>query len=193
VALLQSDLHLYIDAVWISALIVWVVGALTTKRAARVQSPGSRLMQALFFILAFLLLFQDAFPLGPLAWRFVPRSSAASYTGLVLTVVGVAFAIWARFYLGRNWSGTVTIKQDHKLIRTGPYALVRHPIYTGLELAVLGTAVAMGEIRGLAAAGVALIGIRLKFGLEEKFMTDRFGAEYVQYKKNVKTMIPFVW
>jgi protein-S-isoprenylcysteine O-methyltransferase len=192
-AWLRTDIHRYIDAVWISALIVWVVGALATKRSARVQSPGSRLMQAAFFILAFLLLFNDTFRFGPLAWRFVPRSSAAGYSGLVLTIVGVAFAIWARFYLGRNWSGTVTIKQDHELIRTGPYALVRHPIYTGLELAILGTAIAIGEIRGLVAAGIALIGIRLKFGLEEKFMTDRFGAEYVQYKKNVKTMMPFIW
>jgi protein-S-isoprenylcysteine O-methyltransferase Ste14 len=105
----------------------------------------------------------------------------------------VAFAIWARFYLGRNWSGTVTVKQDHKLIRTGPYAVVRHPIYAGFGLAILGTAIAIGEVRGLAATVTALIGMALKSRLEEEFMTEQFGAEYVQYKKDVKAMIPFIW
>ena len=167
-------------------------GALTTKRTARTQSASSRVVQGAVFILAFLLLFKDL-RLGPLAWRFIPQSSSADYIGLALTVAGVAFAIWARFYLGRNWSGIVTIKQDHKLIRNGPYAVVRHPIYAGFELAILGTAINIGEVRGLAAAGVALIGMGLRVRLEEAFMTEQFGEEYVQYKKNVKAVIPFVW
>jgi len=190
---MQPDLHRYINAVWTSALIVWVAGALRTKRTARTQSASSRLIQSSLFVLAFLLLFNDRLRFGPLAWRLAPRSSVADYTGLVFTVVGVAFAIWARFYLGRNWSGTVTVKQDHKLIRTGPYAVVRHPIYAGLGLAILGTAIAIGEVRGLAATVAALIGMALKSRLEEEFMTEQFGAEYVQYKKDVKAMIPFVW
>ncbi len=95
--------------------------------------------------------------------------------------------------MGRNWSGTVTVKQDHKLIRTGPYAVARHPIYAGLGLAILGTAIAIGEVRGLAATVAALIGMALKSRLEEEFMTEQFGAEYVQYKKDVKAMIPFIW
>lgn len=190
---MHPDLHGYIDAVWMLALVVWVAGALTTKQTARRQSPGSRLIQVSFFVLAFLLLFKDTLRVGPLAWRFVPPSFAADYVGLALTIFGVAFAIWARLYLGRNWSGTVTVKQDHKLIRTGPYSVVRHPIYTGFELAILGTAITIGEIRGLAAAVVALIGMKLKSRLEETFMTEQFGAEYVQYRNDVKAMVPFIW
>jgi protein-S-isoprenylcysteine O-methyltransferase Ste14 len=190
---MQPDFHRYIDAVWILMLIVWVAGALTAKRTARTQSAGSRAIQVSLFALAFLLLFNDSLRFGPLGRRFVPRSSAVDSIGLVLTIAGVAFAICARFYLGRNWSGTVTVKQDHKLIRSGPYAVVRHPIYTGVALALLGTAIAVGEIRGLAATGVALIGMRLKSRLEEEFMTEQFGAEYEQYRKDVKAMIPFVW
>src|ERR1700675_3215168 len=148
---MHPDLHGYINAAWISGLVVWVVGALTTKLTARSRSISSRLFQALFFVLAFLLLFKDTLGFGPLASRFVPRSAAVDYTGLITTVAGVALAIWARLQLGRNWSGTVTVKQDHELIRTGPYAMVRHPIYAGTLLAILGTAIAIGEIRGLVA------------------------------------------
>ena len=71
--------------------------------------------------------------------------------------------------------------------------MVRHPIYAGLGLAILGTAIAIGELRGLAATVAALIGMALKSRLEEEFMTEQFGAEYVQYKKDVKAMIPFIW
>jgi protein-S-isoprenylcysteine O-methyltransferase Ste14 len=159
----------------------------------RTQSIRSRLIQAFPLVLAALLLFNNPPWFGPLLWSFVPQSSAAGYTGLMITGVGAAFAIWARLYLGRNWSGTITIKQDHQLIRTGPYALVRHPIYAGLALATLGTAIAIGEIRALAATGLVLIGLRLKSRLEETFMTEQFGAEYAQYKKDVRAMIPFVW
>ena len=190
----MHPVHRYINVVWIVALIVWAAGSLTTKRTSRAQSVGSRLIQTAWFILAFLLLFNDTLRFGPLAWRFLPRSSVFDYVGLVLTVAGVAFAICARFFLGRNWSGTVTIKRNHTLIRTGPYAVVRHPIYAGLSLAILGTAIAIGEIRGLAATGAAMVGMRLKSRLEEAFMMEQFGAEYAQYRKDVRAaMIPFVW
>ena len=79
-----------------------------------------------------------------------------------MVAAGLAFAVWARVYLGRNWSGTVTVKQDHELIRSGPYGFVRHPIYTGLLLAMLGTAIAIGEWRGLVAFALFTIGFLLK-------------------------------
>ena len=173
-------------------LVVWFVGALRTKRTARSQSSSSRVLH-LCFIPALPLLFAEKLRRGPLAWRFIARSAAIDYAGLILTVMGIAFAIWARVHLGRNWSGTVTIKQDHRLIRTGPYAIVRHPIYAGLVLAMLGTAFATGEVGGLVAVGLALIAMILKFRLEEGFMKEQFGSEYEQYKKNVKALIPFVW
>src|SRR5579871_699863 len=190
---MRPDLRVYIDATWISMLVVWFVGALGTKRTARSQSSGSRVLHLCFFMPALPLLFADKLRRGPLAWRFAPQTAPLGYTGLILTVVGIAFAIWARLHLGRNWSGTVTIKQDHKLIRTGPYAIVRHPIYAGLALAMLGTAIAVGEVGGLVAVGSALIAMILKFRLEEGFMKEQFGVEYERYKKEVKALIPFIW
>jgi protein-S-isoprenylcysteine O-methyltransferase Ste14 len=119
-------------------------------------------------------------------------SREVSIIGLGLTVAGVAIAIWARFYIGRNWSATVTIKRDHQLIRTGPYSLARHPIYSGFALAALGTALARGEVGGLLGFALVLLSFQMKARLEEVFMTEQFGAEYTQYKREVKGLIPFI-
>ena len=182
-----------VGIVWTVALVVWLVSAFATKSTVRAQSVGSRLVQSLLFVIAFLLLRRNTLRIGPLAARLVPASSAARYAGLGLTVAGVAFAIWARFYLGRNWSGNVTIKKDHELIQTGPYALVRHPIYAGFELALLGTALVIGEVRAFLAALVAFIGMVLKARSEEALLTAQFGETYAEYRKRVRGLIPFVW
>jgi len=183
-----------ISIAWIAILIVWLIGATNSKPTVRKQSLSSRVLQsALFgssFVLLFNMLYNRRLRLGPLAVRFLPDSGTAAYAGLILTIAGVAFAIWARLRLGRNWSGTVTLKQNHQLIRTGPYALVRHPIYTGLLLAMLGTAVEIGKFGGLLAVAVAFIGLQWKVRDEEAFMTEQFGAEYLRYKSEVKALIP---
>ena len=186
------DVHRYIDAAWITVALVWFAGAFTTKRTVRAQPRRSRLVYVTLTLLAFLL-FTKNFRFGPLAWRFVQMSAAAAYTGLVLTIAGIAFTIWARFYLGSNWSGRPTIKQDHTLVRSGPYGIVRHPIYTGIIVAMLGTAIAIGEIRGLIGAVLVLIGLKVKSLAEEKLMTEQFGADYLNYKQQIKGLIPFVW
>jgi protein-S-isoprenylcysteine O-methyltransferase Ste14 len=181
-----------VDAAWIVLGIVWLVGALRTKRTARVQSSVTRLIDIALTGLAFALLFNDRFAIGLLARRFVPYSLVIAYAGLALTLTGIGFAIWARVFLGRNWSAIVTIKHDHQMVRTGPYALVRHPIYSGFLLAVLGSALVFGEVRGLLALGVACLAWWLKSRLEEKFMEQQFGEEYAVYKRRVKALIPFV-
>jgi protein-S-isoprenylcysteine O-methyltransferase Ste14 len=187
---MQPDLHLYIQAAWYTVAIVWLIGAFTTKRTVRSHPARSGFVYIVLILLAFLL-FQKPLRFGLLAWRFVPMSAATGYVGLALTMTGCAFAIWARFYLGSNWSGRPTIKQDHTLIRSGPYRLVRHPIYTSIVVAMLGTAIYIGEIRALIGTVLALIALKLKSRLEEAFMTERFGAEYAQYKQQVKALIPF--
>ncbi len=190
---MEPRLLTYIGYAWVAVGIIWLIGALRTRPSARVQSPASRLLHASILIFAYLLLFSQALRLGPLAWRFVPAAPTVLYVGFALTVAGLLFAVWARFFLGRNWSATITVKWNHELVRTGPYALMRHPIYSGITLGLLGTALAIGEIRGLVAVVLAIIGWRLKFRMEEAFMTEQFGTEYVVYKQHVKALIPFVW
>jgi protein-S-isoprenylcysteine O-methyltransferase Ste14 len=186
------DVNLYIDAAWIAVSIVWLAGAFRTKRAVQAQTLGSRLAQASLPLAGAVLLFNSHLAIGPLAWRFVPDSAFIAYTGLALTWAGTGFAIWARFCLGQNWSANVTIKEGHQLRQSGPYAVVRHPIYSGFLLAFLGTALALGQVRGLVAGALAFLGWKLKSGMEEKFMEQRFGAEYAAYRRRVKALIPFV-
>lgn len=189
---MQPDVHGYITAAWIMLAIVWLAGAFTTKRTVRAQPGRDRVVYVTLALLAGLLL-SNRLQFGVLAARFVPMSAAAAYTGLALVIAGVAFAIWARFYLGSNWSGRPTIKQGHTLIRGGPYAVVRHPIYTGFLLAMLGTAIAQGRIGGLLGTMIAVVALKVKSRLEEQFMMQQFGGEYVQYKQQVKGLIPFIW
>lgn len=178
---------------WLALGIFWLVMALTAKRAARTQSPGSRLLQITPEIGAFSLLF-GRWPWPQwLQWRFVPESSLAiAWMGLALVVAGIGFSIWARLFLGRNWSGRVTIKEQHELIQNGPYSIVRHPIYSGFLLAILGTALVQGQLRSLLALPLAALGWTLKLRLEESFMSQQFGNAYLDYKRRVKALVPFV-
>jgi len=146
-------------------------------------------MYGALFALACILLFQP-WRLGPLDSRFVPGAQIYVVCGLLLTVAGVAFAIWARFALGRNWSGTVTIKQDHVLIRHGPYRFVRHPIYSGILLAMAGTALGYGRTPCLIGLGTALLSLWIKARKEEEFMIEQFGEQYSRYRREVKALIP---
>jgi protein-S-isoprenylcysteine O-methyltransferase Ste14 len=171
---------------------VWLFGLLTVKPIARTQSPGSRLLEIGLTLLAASLVFTQYFQSGWRARLFVPESAFTGITGLLLVVLGIAFSIWARLELGGNWSGRVTVKQGHTLIRRGPYSIVRHPIYSGLLLAFLGVAIIVGQIRGLLGLGVLALSFWLKLRIEERFMLEQFGAEYREYQRQVKGVIPFV-
>ena len=178
---------------WIVFGLVWGAGAFTTKRTARRQSAGSLIVHIGILGLAFDLLFSDLFRRGWLRERFVPESDAIAWIGFALTAAGIAFAIWARFNLGGNWSGTVTVKEGHTLVRTGPYRLVRHPIYTGLLLAALGSGIVAGEVRCLLALALLVVEFKRKSLLEERFMIEQFGAQYLDFRREVKALIPSVW
>ena len=178
---------------WLALGIYWLLAAITAKRAARTQSPGSRLLQIVPEIVAFFLLFGRWQRPAWLGWRFVPESAlSVAWLGLALTAAGIGLALWARLFLGRNWSGRVTIKEEHELIQSGPYAVVRHPIYSGFLLAILGTALAQGHLRSLLAFPFAVLGWSFKLRLEESFMAQQFGNTYLEYKRRVKALVPFV-
>ena len=178
---------------WLALGIFWLAGALTAKRSARTQSPVSRLLQITPEVASFFLLFGRFRWPHWLRWRFTPEDSLAwASTGLALTIAGIAFAVWARLWIGRNWSGRVTVKEGHELIQNGPYAMVRHPIYSGFLLAILGTAIVHGELRSLLALPLAALGWTFKLRMEESFMTQQFGSVYLDYKRRVKALVPFV-
>ena len=171
----------------------WLITALSVKPAVRKQSAESRIFQSILTVAAFVLIFYRRLRLGLLDDSLIPQSKTADAIALVMTAAGIGFAIWARVYLGTNWSGAVTVKKYHTLIRSGPYSVVRHPIYTGLLLAALGGAIAFGHMRGFIGVLLLLVALRVKLQLEEQFMQEQFGAEYTSYKRDVKALVPFIW
>ena len=191
---MEANLYNLIAGMWAALGVFWGVLWLAAagRRADRVQSGHSRLAHLAIMAAAFWLLFAKNPGLGILSWHVWPVLEPIQYAGLGLTFAGLAFTAWARASLGRNWSAIVTIRRDHRLVRTGPYRWVRHPIYSGLLLAMLGTAICFGQLRGLVGLALGLAGFWMKARLEETFLIERFGAEYIQYKKDVKALIPLV-
>ena len=136
-------------AFWLLFALYWFVAAFGVKRTAKRQNPAERILYIVFMAAGFFLLYQENPNWGPLNRRFVPDKLWIAWLGSALCAAGVLFAIWARRTIGKDWSAEVQIKEGHQLIRSGPYAHIRHPIYTGLLLATLGTALLIGEYRGL--------------------------------------------
>ena len=152
----------------------------------------ARVVYLIFMILAFELIYAPIFARGFLARRWIPESKTIDITGIIINLLGIAFAITARSWLGANWSGAVTVKKDHELIRTGPYAITRHPIYTGMLFGLTGAALVLGEMRGLIAVILFFIAIQMKMATEEKFMQENF-REYAEYKRRTKKLIPLIY
>lgn len=184
----------YLTYPWIVITVTWVLGAFTSKRTLLRRRGSYRWIELLALVLSFSLLFNPRLrAFGSLRERFLPQVSALPWIGLAIDAAGCAFAIWARFYIGRNWSSDITLKEDHELMRSGPYGIVRHPIYTGLLVGILGTAIGIGELRGLLALLLALAAWRHKANQEERLMVQQFGSAYESYRRKVKGLVPFVW
>jgi len=138
-----------------------------------------------------LLLAAPAMP-GWLGARFAPARLDLLAVADALLVGGLLVTVWARLALGRNWSATVTLKQDHEIVRAGPYRWIRHPIYTGLLIAFLGSALARGEWRGLVAVLIVFAALWRKLRMEEAWLEGLFGPEYADYRAVTWALIPFV-
>ena len=177
---------------WILFAVIWLVAAFWTKRSVYQQSRVQRLGYVIPILIGGYLVFKGHRLSDPLDLRVIPHVDALAWTGVVLCIAGLAFCIWARFTLGRNWSGVVTLKGGHELIVHGPYALVRHPIYTGLLTMFVATVIVVGHVAGIVAAPFVFVSIWIKLRHEEKLMLKQFPKEYAAYEQRVKRLIPFV-
>ena len=175
---------------WLAWAAYWLWASRGVKPAERRESFGSRLLHLVPLLVALWLLWSDRLPFAFLNFRLFPWSAWEFWIGALITVLGMLFNIWARVHLGPNWSGVVTIKQEHELIDGGPYTLVRHPIYTGLLVAFVGTAAARGDWQGVLAVFVAWAALWRKLRLEERWMTEHFGERYVAYCRRVPALVP---
>lgn len=191
---MQLPIAKLIEAGWFAFIAYWAIQARAVKSTARSEPFFDRFLKYWLPLMVGTVLVlpwrggEDTL----LRARFVPSNQWLPLLGVLLLWAGVAFAIWARATLGRNWSAVVQVKRDHELIEHGPYRWVRHPIYTGLLMAYLGTTFALGEWRGL--LGTAIVGVSFwfKLKLEERWMREQFGARYEDYMRRVKALLPGV-
>lgn len=177
---------------WLSYLIYWQIMAAKVKTTRRMEPAASRLRRTVLFYAGIALLIPPSTHVPVLDWHFLQPSRLWFFVGAAVTAAGLLFSVWARVQLGRNWSRSVTIKEDHELIVTGPYALARHPIYTGLLTGFLGTAIAITELRGILALALIFVSLWMKLRLEEQWMGEQFGASYQAYRSRVAALVPFL-
>jgi protein-S-isoprenylcysteine O-methyltransferase Ste14 len=179
---------------WLSVLAYWAWSARGVKRPASQQSLAVRYFA---YVLPLIL---AAILLGPGHWfghswlreQLLAHTRPVYAAGLALGMAGAALSIYSRAILGRNWSASVQLKHDHELIQSGPYRFVRHPIYTGFLLLFLGSAIMIGEWRGLISVAIVLVSFLRKLRLEEAWLGRHFGPAYQEYRHRTKALIPAV-
>jgi len=174
-------------ALWILFIAYWSAAAKTSSPSKSSESHASRQFHQHLMNAALLLLF---IPVPGLRLRFLPLASFILPVGLALHVCSFLLAVWARRYLGRNWSGAITVKVDHELVRTGPYRLLRHPIYSAMLGMFAGTALVSGELHALLGVCVIAFAYWRKIRLEEERLRAAFGADYDAYRRQTWALIP---
>lgn len=189
---MRHPLALVIPALWAIWGLYWMIASAFAKPVRRRESAASRASHVVPLAVGAALLASRRLAGPGLDARFLPRGLVWLWLGTALVAAGLLFSAAARMRLGGNWSGTVTVKQDHTLTRSGPYRVVRHPIYAGMLLAVLGTALAEGEWRGLVAFAAVLAAVFRKMRIEERFMLQEFGEQYVRYQREVPALVPWL-
>src|SRR5262249_21421382 len=181
-----------ISVCWLVFVVTWAIAAVSTKRTVYRETRAQRLRYWVLLVIAYFLLFCGRRLPFPFNLRIVPHVAPTAWTAAVLCIIGLAFAVWARVTLGRNWSGVVTLKEGHELVERGPYRCVRHPIYTGILTMFFATALVLGHVAGFAGVLLIFTSFWVKIGREEKLMLQQFPGRYAAYRRRVKRIIPFV-
>src|ERR1700689_3237964 len=182
----------FFPVVWIAFLLYWQIKAVNTKTTQRLEPAASRIFRVFIFLIAIVLLSTPRIPLPWLYLQLWPTGLWPFWLGAAVTIAGLLFAVWAREYLGSNWSRSVTIKQGHELIATGPYAMVRHPIYTGILTGFLGMAIAISQVRGFIVFVLIFLAFRIKLRMEEQWMRSQFGEAYATYAHQTAALLPYL-
>jgi protein-S-isoprenylcysteine O-methyltransferase Ste14 len=181
-----------IEVPWLIFVIYWFLSSLRLNKMQQREPAGQQIGRILIGAVAFVFLYSDDPRFGVLNRRFAPERYWILAVGSALTIAGIAFAIWARYHIGRYWSSTVSLRAGHELIRTGPYARIRHPIYTGILLAVVGTALAIGRYRALVAFVIMLLAFTWKSKREEALLAGQFGSAFEEHRRHTGFFLPRV-
>lgn len=180
-----------IGIVWVVFLLYWLISSVTAKKIAKKEAGGGIARRLLIGAAAYILMVHADDPrLGVLTDRFLPYASWIAWLGAGTVFAGALFAIWARAHIGKYWSASVALKAEHRLIRSGPYSRIRHPIYTGILLALLGTALAVGRYAALVGVAIILVSFWFKARKEEALLAGEFGQAFEEHRRGTGFFLP---
>jgi protein-S-isoprenylcysteine O-methyltransferase Ste14 len=177
-----------IGGAWAAWFASWIVAAAWSRRTVDRPSFISEFPNRLITVIGGVLLFRSLSGRNFTPWRW-PIDDAIGWTLFACVLAGIAFAWWARLHLGSLWSGTVTRKADHRVVGSGPYAIVRHPIYTGILFSLYATAAQRGTIDPIVGAALLTVGLWMKARLEERFLAREL-TDYENYRARVPMLVP---
>jgi len=179
-----------IALLWSIWVVSWLAAAAWADPVQKRAGVQAELRYRFLWLIGMVMLFAPAHNYVGRLRLWMP-SLAEAWICVALVAIGLVFSWWARLHLGRLWSADITAKVDHRVVDSGPYGLVRHPIYTGLLLAVFATMAAKGTVWGVAGAVVLTIGVVVKAKLEESFLRGELGPAYDDYAKRIPMLVPF--
>jgi protein-S-isoprenylcysteine O-methyltransferase Ste14 len=186
----EISYHIIIGC-WIAFFVYWFISAATVKAASERQDFLSSLAYRIPVLFGAVLIWNPHLH-HPLNAVLTPHTFWTPPVGAFICLCGLFVAIWARRTIAGNWSSNITFKQGHELVKTGPYRFVRHPIYTGILLLGLGSAVGSGQLRFWLGLLFWFIGFWIKLKQEERLMLQHFPDQYPAYRQQVKALVPFV-
>jgi len=188
--MISNVLFIYLTlSLWVLITIYWLITARTNSQT----SFSSELIPLAKLIGSALIVYSPLLIGGWIAAKLYQVNLWMDIVGTLICATGVGFAIWSRNVLGKNWSGNVMIQKEHHLIQDGPYGFVRHPIYLGVLLAMLGSSLALGQIFGFAYCLFSIFGLWFKSRQEEGLLAKQFPSEFPQYKQQVKMLLPYLF
>ncbi|HWH60663.1 MAG TPA: isoprenylcysteine carboxylmethyltransferase family protein [Terriglobales bacterium] len=186
------DVQRYTNYIWLALLTFWLGTWVFIKRPAFRPSVDVRLEHSTVVAAGLFLLFGHFAPPVPLNMQLYRVTIPLAFAGTLVVAAGVALAIWARIILGSNWSAAAEIKDQHELIKSGPYRFMRHPIYEGFVVALAGSAIQRGSLCAALGVAVCFWGLQMKIEVEERLLTHRFGEQYLAYQRTVSALPPFL-
>jgi protein-S-isoprenylcysteine O-methyltransferase Ste14 len=187
---METELERILGYIWAAFGGYWRGVAVGRKADHESESRLYFFVRLAVLVITFTLLFAERIAVGPLSRRFVPASTVIAYAGFIIALAGLAIALWARRHLGQYWSDMVSLKLDHQLIRSGPYAIMRHPIYSGVLLGVAGTALVVGEWRGVLAFALLFTNWTIKAKKEERILSARFSDQFQEHVRHAGFLFP---
>ncbi len=182
-----------VGSLWALWVVSWIVAGRWSARTVKTTRPGERTLERVLSLAGAIMVISPRAPFGTGELREILYSPGPVLAWFLVALVacGFAFCWWARIHLGRMWSANITLKEEHRIIDTGPYALVRHPIYSGLLLSAWASAAIHGNSMGFLGAALMTLGFYLKARREEQLLITELGAAYESYLHRVPMLFPF--